>query len=209
MNGFPTSGSVERFFSTNFNSNLINHSGLNRVMSALNFTCATSITRVSVGAKKVFGASWPQIEFWETTLPRPDVYSRILSLTLTNATAAPSPGVFEYIPPKPLPISANNILSLYEPTDSVLKVYSEQDSDMFPPSFYLPRSDGMEQTVLYDNDRPLLSIDTGNVHVHSCPQCAFLLWSTRYFHVTSRVYIPVVPDTALCHMLCMLLLLIN
>lgn len=135
--------------------------GFNRVMTALNFTCSTNITRITVGAKRVLGVSWPLIDIWGSQPPRTDAYARISGITLTNASATPSPGVYEYILPETFPVNSNNIISLYEPIDSLLDVYSEKDSGMHPPSVYLHGLNGeVDQEQLSDDDRPLLSIDT-------------------------------------------------
>ena len=69
--------------------------------------------------------------------------------------------MYEYILPEPFPVNSNNIISLYEPIDSLLDVYSEKDSGMHPPSVYLHGLNGEgDQEQLSDDDRPLVFIDT-------------------------------------------------
>ena len=132
-------------------------------MPALNFTCNTHITKITFGAKRRTGTGRPQVQIWETSPQRPDAYSRIDGLKLTNIMATPNPGVYEYTPSDPLPISANNVISLYEPSDSEFELYSEENSGMFPASVYVlvPDEERVDSRVLSDDDRPLLTIETG------------------------------------------------
>ena len=162
VNGFVSSESVERFLHTAPSNQLINHRGVDRLMPALNFTCDTHITKVVFGAKRRVGASLPQIKIWATSAQRSDAYSLIDGLKIVEVTNTPHPGVYEYTLPEPLPISANNVISLYEPSDSMLEVYSEENSGMFPANVYVLVPGEEEVNPAHsDDDRPLLYIETG------------------------------------------------
>ena len=158
MSGFGGRENLAQFVRENTDVRLVNHPGRNRLMPALNFTCNTHITEIKVGGKPIFGASWPEVQIWEEL---DGVYSRNHVLTITDAVPTSSPGVHEYILPSPLPISVNNVISLYEPTDTMLEVYSEENSDMFPPSVYVLGPEDDEEYS--DDDRPLLYIETGQL----------------------------------------------
>ena len=162
VNGFVSSESVGRFLRTAPTNQLINHRGFDRLMPALNFTCNTHITKVTFGARPRIGTSLPHLEIWETLAQRSDAYSLIDGLRIVEITTTPNPGVYEYTLPNPLQISANNVISLYEPSDSMLEVYSEENSGMFPASVYvLSPGVGGVNPAFSDDDRPLLYIETG------------------------------------------------
>ena len=152
---------MRQFFETNTNTRLVNHPGNSRVFPALNFTCDTVVKAIKLGAKPVFGGNWPQIEIWRESL---SIFSRRESITITNPAPSTSPGVYEYTLPEPLLINSNDVISLYEPTDSQLEVYSEHESGMFPMSVYILGSGG--EQVFSDSDRPLIHIETGIIIVH-------------------------------------------
>ena len=161
MNGFSTADSLKQFFRTNSNTRLVNYPGHDRVFPALNFTCDTSITAIKLGARVVFGNSWPQVEIWRYSTS--DVVSRTDTIVISNSSVTTSPGVYEYTLPSPLPITTNDVIALYEPTESRLDVFSEMNSGMFPHSVYiLGPGEGGSDEVFSDADRPLLHIDTGN-----------------------------------------------
>ena len=116
---------------------------------------------ISVGGKLILGKSnWPRVEIREES---ENGYTAIHTLTLTDASPTSNPGVYKYTLSEPLPISANNVISLHEPIDSALEVYSEQNSEMFPRSVYVQESGEVQgsKQANGDRDRPLLHIQTG------------------------------------------------
>ena len=155
--GFASIESLEQFLRSNTNTHLVEHSGISRVFPALNFTCDTAITGIKLGAKPVFGTSWPLVEIWRHSNR---AFSRTETINISSPIATASPGVYEYNLPSPLPINTDNVVSLYEPTDSRLEVYSETDSGMIPHSVYV-LGEGGGDGVFSDDHRPLLTIDTG------------------------------------------------
>ena len=158
-----SSESAERFFDSNPNSRPVNHRGFYRFLPALNFTCNTHLTRIRLAAKMVFGTSSPLLDIWQGSSPRG--FSRLYSIEIANATATNDPGIYEYIPYKPLPISTNNTIALCEPVDSGLRLYSEKDAGMYPFSVYINDVKmgefDSELAPLGDDDLPLLTIETG------------------------------------------------
>ena len=172
MSGFIQSDSLEQFFRTNTNTRLVNLPGHKRVFPALNFTCDTSITGIKLGGISVFGSSWPLVETWRD---RNNVFSRIEIIIISHPNITTSPGVHEYILPSPLPISANDAVALYEPSDGKLEVYSERDSGMFPHSLYV-LGPGEGDEVFSDDYRPLLAIDTGIILWN---YCTYIQWNLR------------------------------
>ena len=101
------------------------------------------------------------MEIWQES---ESVFLPIDTIVLTDAAPTSNPGVYEYALPVPLSISANEVVSLYEPADSVLEVYSELESGMRPPSVYVEGvMESEEGQVFSDDHRPLLYIETGQL----------------------------------------------
>ena len=159
VNGFASSDGIDQFYHINTNTQLVNHPGISRVLPSLNFTCNAHITRITFGGKRVFGISWPQVEIWTE---RNNVFSRNHMIELTNASPTSDPGVYVYNLPTPLSISSNDVISLYEPVDSMMEVYSERYSSMSQLSVYVMGMRVVDgEQIFADDDRPLIYIETG------------------------------------------------
>ena len=161
VSGFLGIESVERFFAGNPNVDLVNYRGHHRLLPALSFTCNTTITSISVGARRVFGSETPEIQIWR---PQEDqenffVVHRIL---LAEMTTPEEPGVYEFIVRDHVPVQERDIVSVYETMSSSLELYNERDAGIQPLSIPIDEDNGNVPPL--DDDWPLLSIQTGNEH---------------------------------------------
>ena len=151
---------MERFFADNPNVNLVNHRGCHRLLPALNFTCNTTITSISVGARRVFGGGTPEIQIWRSQTPqgRPGRFLQVHRIRLANMIAAEDPGVYEFIVTGSVAVQEGDVVSVYETMSSSLELYNERDAGIYPLSTHIDEVN----TLPPDDDWPLLSIETGN-----------------------------------------------
>ena len=155
VSGFLGAEGVERFFANNPNVVLVNYRGLQRLSPALNFTCNTTITSISVGARRVFGGGTPEIEILRPQEERPSRFSTIHRIRLAEMTTPEEPGVYGFIVRGPVLVQERDIVSVYETLDSSLELYNERDAGIYPLS--IPIDEGIGDVLPPDDDWPLLS----------------------------------------------------
>ena len=159
VSGFLGTESVKRFFADNPNVNLVNYRGHHRLLPALNFTCNTTITSISVGARRVFGGGTPEIQIWAPQ-GHPGRFLQVHHIRLANMITAEDPGVYEFTVTGSVAVQEKDVVSVYETMSSSLELYNERDAGIYPLS--IPIDEG--NTLPPDDDWPLLSIETGNEH---------------------------------------------
>ena len=157
---------MERFFADNPNVNLVNYDGYHRLLPSLNFTCNTTITSISVGARRVFGGNTPEIQIWTTQEGRPGRFLQVHRIPLAGMTTAEDPGVYEFIVTDSLPVREGDVVSVYETMRSSLELYNERDTGIYPLSIQI--DEGNDNVLPQDDDWPLLSIETGNEQLMLC-----------------------------------------
>ena len=157
VSGFLGTEGVKRFFADNPNVNLVNYRGRHRLLPALNFTCSTTITSISVGARRASGAGTPQIQIWRT---QEGQFSRVHRIHLAEMTTAEDPGVYEFTVTGSVAVQEGDVVSVYETMSSSLELYNERDAGIYPLSTHIDEGNG--NFLLQDDDWPLLSIETGN-----------------------------------------------
>ena len=159
VSGFLGIESVERFFAGNPNVDLVNYRGHHRLLPALNFTCNTTITSISVGAKRVFGGGTPEIQIWR---PQAENFFMVHRIPLAVMTTPEEPGVYVFVVRDPIPVRERDIVSLNQTIamSSSLELYNERDAGIYPLSIPLGGETGI--MLPPDDDWPLLSIETGN-----------------------------------------------
>jgi len=167
VSGFLGAEGVERFFADNPNVNLVNYRGHHRLLPALNFTCNTTITSISVGARRVFGGGTPEIQIWRPQ-GHSGRFSQVHHIPLANITTTEEPGVYELIVNGSVPVQGGDAVSVYETMNSSLELYNERDAGIYPLSTHI---DGGNGNILPpDDDWPLLSIETGNEQFMLCAE---------------------------------------
>ena len=149
---------MERFFTDNPNVNLVNHRGRHRLLPALNFTCNTTITSISVGARRVFGGNTPEIRIWTPQEGRPGRFLQVHRIRLANMITAEDPGVYEFTVTGSVAVQEGDVVSVNETMSSSLELYNERDAGIYPLSTHIDEVN----TLPPDDDWPLLSIETGN-----------------------------------------------
>ena len=147
---------MKRFFADNPNVNLVNYRGHHRLLPALNFTCNTTITSISVGARRAFGGGTPEIQIWRT----PGQFSRVHRIHLAEMTTAEDPGVYEFTVTGSVAVLEGDVVSVYETMSSSLELYNERNAGIYPLSIPIDERNG--NVLPQDDDWPLLSIETGN-----------------------------------------------
>jgi len=142
---------VERFFADNTIVNLVNYHGRHRLLPALNFTCNTTITSISVGARRVFGGGTPEIRIWRPVKEWPGAFFQVHYIPLANITTAEEPGVYEFIVTGSVAVQEKDAVSVYEAMTSSLELYNERDAGIYPLSIPI---DGVN-ILPPDDDQPL------------------------------------------------------
>ena len=149
---------MERFFADNTNVNLVNYRGHHRILPALNFTCNTTITSISVGARRVFGGGTPEIQIWRPQEGHSGKFFQVHHTPLANITITEEPGVYELVVNGSVTVEEGDVVSVYETFTSSLKLYNERDADIYPLSIPIDEV----STLPPDDDWPLLSIKAGS-----------------------------------------------
>ena len=158
VSGFSNQGSIENFFNTNPNVNLVSYLGVYRVTPDLGFSCNTSITHINFGAKPILGNSTSQIKILRPLL-NVGSFIEVHVIPLTNITSGSEPGVYRYKLPDPVSVQANDILSIYEPENSTLKIYTEKHS-VYDGHSLANKTGSTQQMPLLGDDLPLITLDT-------------------------------------------------
>lgn len=158
---------MESYFNSNPNVHLDNYQGVLRLMPALNFTCNTAITSIRIGAQKVAGYDTPRIQIW-----RLDGNALVNTVHLSDVVATEHPGVYEHTLNEPISVQERDVVSVYEPRFSVLKLYNEVNAGIYPSNLFIDGT--LSQPLPGDRDHPLLNIETSMISsiqycVHVCP----------------------------------------
>ena len=158
VSGFSNWQSIEKFFNTNPNVNLVSYLGFYRVTQDLSFSCNTTITHIDFGAKPVPGNSSSEITILRPGLTQGFFFS-IHSIKLTNITSTEEPGVYRYWLPVPIPVQTYDTLSIYEPENSTLQIFTEKHSS-FDGHLLANRTKSTKLMPLSGDDLPLITLDT-------------------------------------------------
>ena len=154
VSGFLGSEGVESYFNTNPNVHLENYQGVLRLMPALNFTCNTNITSILVGAKKVLGFGRPRVQIW-----RQGGTVLVNTVRLRTVAATEHPSVYERTLSEPIAVQEKDVVAVYEPLNSALKLYNEVNAGIYPSNVFF--FDSIPPQPLPENDdHPLLTIKT-------------------------------------------------
>ena len=167
VSGFLGTDSVERFSADNPNIDVVNYRGYHRLLPALHFTCNTTITSISVGAKRVFGGGTPEIQIWRPQEGQENFFL-IRRIHLAEMTTTEDPGVYKFIVTASVAVQERDIVSVYEVMSSSLELYNERDVGIYPLS--IPIDEGNDDIPPPDDDWPLLSIETSNEQFMLCAE---------------------------------------
>ena len=126
-----------------------------RLIPDWNFTCNGTITSFLLGADIITSQTqYPEVQIWRKTDPSsPDrEYAKVWSeeIMLNAGYFSPS-GVLEYHLDNPFNFQAGDIFGVYQPDDSVVRIYYN-DNDNTAPVAYMLTGSSIDATVRYNID---------------------------------------------------------
>ena len=174
--GFATREAVEAAATRS----LVNRDEQQRIIPQINFTCDGAITKWIVDGRWDNSGMhdwYPDLQIWRVT--GPNTFTKVGNTTLRIETGSRDMTYYEYSPPTPLSFQAGDVLGIFQPDmgKNCLRLYFQSGAG--PQNYYErldnndivepPPSDVFTLGTMFQNDLPLISVETSEYAWYLCP----------------------------------------